>query len=623
MCGIVGFNFANKALLEDMKKSISHRGPDDSGSYLDKAVSLGHVRLSILDLSHAGHQPMSFDNLVIVYNGEIYNYKEIKEELIKDGYDFGSNSDTEVALKAFHRWGIKAVDKFIGMFAIAIYDKNKQTITLIRDRVGVKPLYYYFDGRDFVFTSELKPIMLYKQDLNINKDALYEFFQFGYISSNLSIFQNCFKLPAGHYGVFDIKKKSFDIEEYWSIVPFFKKPKFQKSEKELVDELENLLIDAFRYRMVSDVPVGVFLSGGIDSSVVAAILQKHYGNIHTFTIGFNEAKYNEATYAKAVAKHLGTIHTEKFLDSKKAKKILENFVDIYDEPFGDSSGIPTTLVSQVAKDEGVKVVLSADGGDEIFCGYDRYWYSYNIGQKIFSLPRFARRFISFMMSVIGAQKASKFFKIKNFEHKYNQLCEMLKDDRWKGLYENLIHNSKNYEIRELLGITKEVKEDSFSVGEKEHPMQGMMLWDYHRYLSDDILTKVDRATMGVSIEGREPLLDHRIAEFMAQVPFEYKYKDGTSKYLLRKVLEKYIPKELIDRPKMGFGIPMFEWFGGDLRKLFEINFTKERLNKHALLNNEYIKNEYQKLKNSKAININKLWFVLVFQMWYEKYMDKK
>jgi asparagine synthase (glutamine-hydrolysing) len=624
MCGIVGFNNQNTQKLDLMLKSINHRGPDDNGKYESGKVSLGHVRLSILDLSNHGHQPMSYENFVMVYNGEVYNFKEIQNELVELGYSFDSQTDSEVILKAYHKWGIKAVDKFIGMFAIAIYDKDLKTVTLIRDRVGVKPLYYYFDDNDFVFASELKPIMKYQDNLKINKDALYEFFQFGYISSNLSIFQNCYKVPAGHYGVFDIEKNSFDLQEYWSIVDYFKLPKFKKSEEELTDELEKLLIDAFKYRMVSDVPVGVFLSGGIDSSVVAAILQKHYGNIHTFTIGFKEAKYNEATYAKEVAKHIGTTHTEKFLDSNQAKEILDNFVDIYDEPFGDSSGIPTTLVSQVAKDAGIKVVLSADGGDEIFCGYERYWYSYTIGKKIFKIPKFIRKSLLFAMNVIGVENASKFnfLKLNNFKHKYNQFSEMLRDDSWKDIYEKLIHNSKNYEIEKLLGLNKEVQSSGFDVGEKENPMQGMMLWDYNRYMVDDILTKVDRATMSVSIEGREPLLDHRIAQFMAQVPFELKYKDGTSKYLLRQVLERYIPKSMIDRPKMGFGIPMFEWFGGDLIDMFEKNLTSNELNKHNLFNNSYIQKEYKDLKNNKQVNINKLWLTLVFQLWYKKYMSK-
>jgi len=623
MCGIVGFNNKNKSTLTSMLQSIKHRGPDDNGIYESENFSLGHVRLSILDLTPHGHQPMVFENLVMVYNGEVYNFKEIKKELESIGYNFSSNTDSEVILKAYHKWGIKAVDKFIGMFAIAIYDKNLQTITLIRDRVGVKPLYYYFDDKDFVFSSELKPIMKYKKDLIIDKNSLYEFFQFGYISSNLSIFKNCFKLPAGHYCVYDIKTMTLNIKEYWSILPFFQKEKFQKTEKELVDELENLLIDSFKYRMVSDVPIGVFLSGGIDSSIVAAILQKHYGNIHTFTIGFKEEKYNEATYAKEVAKYIGTTHTERFLSLDEAKEILNNFVNIYDEPFGDSSGIPTTLVSQVAKEAGVKVVLSADGGDEIFCGYERYWGVYDIGNKIFKLPRFVWKILTYSVDTIGVQNISKLVKIKNFAHKYNQLSEMLKGDNWQTIYEILLHNAKTYEIEELLGIKKNIDEKSFAIGEKEHPMQGMMLWDYHRYMVDDILTKVDRATMSVSIEGREPLLDHRIAEFMAQVPFEYKYKNGDSKYLLRKVLERYIPKDMIDRPKMGFGIPMFEWFGGDLRELFEKNLTREELLKHGLLDYNYVEKELNKLRKNKSMNINKLWFILVFQLWYKKYMDNK
>ena len=620
MCGIIGFNSQNNLILNEMLESIRHRGPDDSGVFESNEFSLGHVRLSILDLSSYGHQPMTFENLVMVYNGEVYNFKEIRSELESFGYTFKSQTDSEVILKAYHKWGIKAVDKFIGMFAIAIYDKQKKEIVLIRDRVGVKPLYYFFDGKDFIFASELKPIMKYKKDLKINKDALYEFFQFGYISSNLSIFENCYKVPPGHFLKLKIENLELKIKEYWSILPFFQKPKFQKSEEELVDELEELLIDAFKYRMVSDVPVGIFLSGGIDSSIVTAILQKHYGNIHTFTIGFKEAKYNEATWAKKVAQYLGTKHTEKYLSSSEAKEILKNFVNIYDEPFGDSSGIPTTLVSQIAKENGVKVVLSADGGDEIFCGYERYWYSYNIGKKIFIMPKIFRKILVFGMDIIGVNNASKLVKIHNFEHKYNQLSEMLKNDNWEKIYEQIIHNFKTSELKILLDNEKNITENSFFIGEKEHPMQGMMLWDYHRYLPDAILTKTDRATMSVSIEGREPLLDHRIAQFMAQVPFELKYKDGTSKYLLRKVLQRYLPNELIDRPKMGFGIPMFEWFGGDLRNLFDIYFNEKEIKMQGILNAEYIKKEYDKLKNNHPVNINKLWFILVFEMWYEKYI---
>ena len=616
MCGIIGFNNKNSSKLKKMMTSISHRGPDDNGVFELENFSLAHVRLSILDLSADGRQPMEYDDLIMVYNGEVYNFKEIKNELISYGYKFYSYTDSEVILKAYHKWGIKAVDKFIGMFAIAIYNKKSLKLTLIRDRVGVKPLYYYFDGEIFLFSSELKPIIEYFKNtdrLQISRDALFEYFKIGYISSNLSIFKNCYKVPSGSYLIFDNLKLNIEIKEYWSILPFFKLPKFKESENELIDRLEAILIDAFQYRMVSDVPVGIFLSGGVDSSIVASILQKHYGNIHTFTIGFKEDRYNEAGYAKEVANHLGTTHTERYLSSSEAKDILNRFVDIYDEPFGDSSGIPTTLVSQVAKDADVKVVLSADGGDELFCGYNRYLTIKNIGDKVFKIPNPIRQSINLIMDIIGDENISKLLN-SDLEFKYKLIHKILKNSDWEEMYKSLT----SYDIGNLLEFSKDIHELSFSVGAKENPMQGMMLWDYHRYMIDDILTKVDRATMSLSIEGREPLLDHRIAEFMAQVPFELKYKNGDSKYLLKKVLERYIPKEMIYRKKMGFGIPIFEWFSSDLKEMFDNNFTERELAKHNLLNIEYINQEYKKISKKNIVN---LWLILVFQLWYKKYMN--
>ncbi len=559
----------------------------------------------------------------MVFNGEVYNFKEIRTELEADGYTFVSDSDSEVVLKSFHKWGKSAVERFIGMFAFAIYDKRAKKLYIFRDRVGVKPLYYYHDNDTFIFASEIRAIKTYKNDLSVNKEALNEYMQFQYISSGLSIYEGCYRLAPGHYLTYSIETKEIEIEEYWSILPFFEKPKFQKSEEELVDELEALLIDSFKYRMVSDVPVGVFLSGGIDSSVVAAILQKHYGNIHTFTIGFKEAKYNEATYAKELAAYLGTEHTEAFLSSQDAGEILTEFVEIYDDPFGDSSGIPTTLVCQMAKKHGIKVVLSADGGDEVFCGYERYWYDYEKGQKIFKIPYFLRKVLASSMRTIGVDVFTKFAKSKDFERKFNQLSTLLSCKDWKSFYEQMIKSSKDYEIRALMGEPVSIREDSFMQGENEHPMQGMMNWDYHRYMVDDVLVKVDRATMYNSIEGREPLLDHRIAEFMAQVPFSLKYKDGTSKYLLKQVLYRYVPKELIDRPKMGFGIPMFEWFSEDLKLLLEKHLNRETISQQGFFNFEEIKKELEQFENGKYVNIDKLWFILVFQMWHARYMDMR
>jgi asparagine synthase (glutamine-hydrolysing) len=615
VCGIVGFLGKDREKALAMLDSIRRRGPDDRGVFTDDSVTLGHVRLSILDLSDAGHQPMSYEHLTLVYNGEIYNYREIRHEL-EGGYVFESDSDTEVLLKAWHKWGIQSVERFRGMFAFAVYDRKDQKLWLVRDRVGVKPLYYFHDDDSFAFASETRALKTLNPTLGVEADALAEFFQFGYISSGLSIYRHVRKLPPAHYGIYDLKTGGFHLESYWSILPFFEMPKFQKSEEELINELESLLIESFKYRMVADVPVGVFLSGGIDSSIVTAILQKHCGNIHTFTIGFKEAKYNEADWASRVAAHLGTEHAERYLGSEEAGEILDHFVEIYDEPFGDSSGIPTTLVSGVAKAAGVKVVLSADGGDEVFCGYERYWVCAGIGEKIFRLPYPLRRMMAAVMDGIGVDNASKLFKIKNFAHKYQQLSEMLKDREWRGFYEKMLHNCKGYEIRRFLGQEAVVEDSGFVLGEREDPMQGMMLWDYHRYLPDDILVKVDRATMYHSIEGREPLLDHKIAEFMARVPFEYKYRNGQSKYLLRKVLERYLPKELIDRPKMGFGIPMFEWFGGSLREKFNRYFARE----DELIDMDYARAQLQRLREGKPVNINVLWFILVYLMWKERYL---
>ena len=620
MCGIVGFNNKKRDTLHEMIQSIKHRGPDDFGIFESDECSLGHVRLSIMDLTTQGHQPMIHKNLKMVYNGEVYNFRELREELIQLGYSFSSDTDTEVILKAYHHWGIKAIDKFIGMFAIAIYDEISSELLLIRDRVGVKPLYYYYDDKDFIFASELKPIMKYKNDLKIDNDGLSEYFKYGYIPSPLSIFQNCSKLPAGHYAIYNTKSSKLEIKEYWSILPFFELPKFQKTEEELIDELEKILINSFKYRMVSDVPVGVFLSGGIDSSIVVAILQKHHGNIHTFTIGFNEKKYDESSYAKEIADYLGTKHTEKILEAKEAKEILKNFVDIYDEPFADSSSIPTAMVCQIAKDAGVKVVLSADGGDEVFCGYSRYWKMDNRWKKISSIPKALRNILISILKGLNFNTVNKILEKKNLSYKLSVLKNALSYKNVKEMYTNSISFFQKDELKKLLGKSQ-IEEKEFIQNNYESSMQEMMLWDYHHYMVDDILTKVDRATMSVSIEGREPLLDHRIAEFMAQVPFHYKYKEGTSKYLLKKVLERYIPKEMIDRPKMGFAIPILEWFKSDLNILLKENLIKERLEEHNLLNYDYVSELYFKNKNNKVLNYtNKLWFILIFQLWYRKYL---
>ena len=619
MCAIVGFNSINKNnILNDMLDTVNHRGPDDRGIYEDEFISLGHNRLSILDLSSHGHQPMFFDDLVVVYNGEIYNFQEIKQELVLLGYEFFSDTDTEVVLKAYHRWGIKAIDKFIGMFAFVIYNKTKQELILIRDRVGVKPLYYLIDNNRFVFASELKPIMLYSNNLSINGNSLQEYFQLGYVPHNLTIFNNCFKIPAGSYGVFNLKNHKLQIEQYWSILPYFNKPKFQKTEIELINELEKLLISACMYRTVSDVPFGVFLSGGIDSSIVAAILQKHYGNIQTFTVGFKEKSYNESKDAKKIASHIGSIHKDKILDSQKTGEIFDNYTKIYDEPFGNYGGIPAIFVSTLAKENNIKVVLVGDGGDEIFCGYNSYHNNYFIGKQVFRLSFLVRK----ILSMASIKFLKKIIKINGLTNRYNQLERLLKSafkaKDWQDLYIKSQYSYNTKRVKKLL-VHNSRLHTFFKTPKQLHPVEQMMLYDYHVPMVDNILVATDRATMSVSIEGREPLLDHRIAEFMAQVPIELKYKDGDKKYLLKKVLARYLPESMIERPKRGFGIPMLEWFGRDLRYIFDKHFQQHKLNQHNLFNTKYIQKQHKKLLNNKEVNVSRLWLVLVFQMWYERY----
>jgi asparagine synthase (glutamine-hydrolysing) len=620
MCAIVGFNSVNKNnILERMLDTVNHRGPDDRGIYKDDFVSLGHNRLSILDLSNHGHQPMIFEDLVIIYNGEVYNFQDIKQELVLLGYKFFSDTDTEVVLKAYHKWGIKAVDKFIGMFAIVIYNKTKQEIILIRDRAGVKPLYYFNDDDKFVFASELKPIMLYIDNLSINSHSLQEYFQLGFIPHNLTIFNNAFKLPAGSFGVFSLKNRKLTIEQYWSIVPYFDKPKFQKTETELIDELENLLISACMYRTVSDVPIGVFLSGGVDSAIIAAILQKHYGNIRTFTIGIKEKSYNESKDAKKIANHIGSIHTERILDVKEAGKVLENYAQVYDEPLSISGGISGIFVSTLAKENNIKVVLVGDGGDEIFCGYDSYYNNYIIGKQVFKLPFLIRK----LLAMVSIKYLKKIIKIKGLRNRYSQLDKTIKASfkakNWQDLHVRAQYAYNTKKVKKLL-INNKKLHAFFKAPKHLHPIEQMMLHDYHIPLVDNILAATDRATMSVSIEGREPLMDHRIAEFMAQVPIRTKYKADNKKYLLKKVLARYLPESMIDKPKRGFGIPMLEWFGGELSCIFGEYFQQYKLKQHNFLNTTYIQRQHERLLLKKHINVSNLWQILVYQMWYEKYM---
>jgi asparagine synthase (glutamine-hydrolysing) len=641
MCRIVGFidfNFNNSYSLEEtitsMRDTLIHGGPDDAGIFIDKdfPVALGHRRLSILDLSPRGHQPMEFENLVITYNGEVYNFREIRKELEKDGYKFISNSDTEVILKAFHRWGFSAVHKFHGMFAFAIWDKKDKKLILCRDRIGVKPLYYYYKDGLFMFASELKAFHKHpKFEKKLNLTGLSLYLKYGYIPAPYSIFENVYKLKPGHFLVLDQKG---NIEEfpYWKVEDYFLKGKEEKdkwlnrSEEELAQELEEVLAESFKLRLVSDVPVGMFLSGGIDSSTVCALLSKEGIKLKTFTIGFYEKEYNEAEYAKKVAEYLGTDHTELYCTSKEAFEIILKLPEIYDEPFGDSSAIPTYLVSRLARAQ-VKVSLSADGGDEQFCGYNIYRL---ISERISKLSRIPfSGLLSMVLEFIHPDIALKLYnafkpvlpKYTNFRDKFAKLRNVLKAEGVIEQYDLAVSYFLEDDLK-LLGIEpldKKRLKDWFLVDELDI-LSSMMLLDLKTYLPDDILVKVDRATMSVALEGREPFLDHKIVEWTSQLPVEFKYKNGVSKYLLRKVLYKYIPKELVERPKQGFGVPIYEWFKKELRELYMEYLNEERIKEEGLFNHLEVKKLLDDYLSDRGVNHNKLWLLFVFERWMGKWM---
>ena len=632
MCGIVGFIDKNKNIdiLNDMLKIQSYRGPDYSGIYFDEksCVHLGHNRLSIQDLSFNGNQPFisNCENYVIVFNGEVYNFKSIRIQLNDLGYRFISNSDTEVILYSYKAWGIDCIDKFIGMFAFSILDKTKNKLFLVRDRAGVKPIYYYTDGDQFMFSSEIKSFHKHPNFKKVqNLDSLPYFFQFGYIPAPYTIFKNCYKLEAGHYLEYDIEKSTFNIIKYWDVNDFYLQDKFVKNENEILIDIENILDDAINLRMVSDVPVGVFLSGGYDSSIVASILaKKQCKKISTFTIGFDDEKYNEANHAKFIAKYLGTNHTEYYIKNSDVIDLIETLPFYYDEPFGDSSALPTMIVSKLAR-KSVTVALSADGGDEAFCGYSKYLFL-NKFQNIFS-NNFKRELLKVVLDIFTAdsveyinEKLPKSLKQTNIKDKYSKFKRAINSKNIEEMFENASSYVDIKEIEKFLNIqeNKELYKKWEKIGNIEF-LDQMMAIDYKLFMNDDVLTKVDRATMSVSLEGREPLLDHRIIEYMARVPLNLKYKNKEGKYLLRQILYKYLPKEMVDKPKSGFQIPLDDWLRVELKPLVEKYLDVNSMDK-TIFNLEEIADIKTRFYQGENLG-TKIWFILMYQMWKGKWLD--
>ncbi len=641
MCGITGYwarNCRPEAWLCDLPsavQSLRQRGPDDSGTWVraDGNVAFGHTRLSILDLSELGHQPMvSGDgDLVMVFNGEIYNFAEIRSELEACGHRFRSSGDSEVVLAALRHWGTAAVERFIGMFAIALWQESERRLWLIRDRLGVKPLYYAWDGRVLWFGSELKALRAFRAwRAEVDRGPLGEYFQFGYVSAPRSIYRQVCKLPPGHW--LELRETGEPATRcYWSVLE--PREPLAGSESELEEQLEALFIDAFRYRMVADVPVGVFLSGGLDSSLVAAILQRHSGQtVHTFTVGFTDPSFDESRWARRVATHVGTQHTEHVLSPAEMAGILTRWADLFDEPFGDSSGVPTFLVSCVAR-ESVKVALSADGGDELFSGYQHYGAMLARERMLARMPRPARNALSHSLQLLPARSLQRLVDRLPAPAPLRHAARRVVVDRLERLrvvlpeadpatiYDLGMSLWTPAESAQLLGGF--VSPRPVPNGDRRSFADHMSCCDLRHYLPDDILTKVDRTTMAVGLEGREPLLDHRLVEFALRLPLGLRRGALGTKHLLRRVLYRYVPRAIVDRPKQGFGIPMSRWLRGELSALLDIYLAPERVRAAGILDPRVVARALNNFREGgpgrDRLDVQKVWLLLAFEMWREKW----
>jgi len=633
-----------RAQVSRMADRLAHRGPDDSGVWVDAeaGIALGFRRLAIVDLSPAGHQPMSSSDgrYVIAFNGEVYNFGELRKDLEPLGHTFRGHSDTEVMLEAVSEWGLEtAIRKFVGMFAFALWDRRERVLHLVRDRLGIKPLYCGWQDKTFLFASELKALRAHTDfEPEINRGALALYLRYGYIPQPYSIYQGIWKLPPGH--ILSLRagaQSSLELSgtaSYWSAKEVYENGAanpFRGSEGEAIEDLDRLLRDSVRLRMIADVPLGAFLSGGIDSSTVVAMMQaQSHRPVKTFTIGFRTPEFDEAAHAKTVAAHLGTEHTELYVTPREAMDVIPKLPTLYDEPFADSSQIPTYLVSAMTRRH-VTVSLSGDGGDELFGGYQRYSNARQFWETARWFPNFSRRALARFLRVCKPTTYDRLIgglgpllprlaRPSSVGERMHRLAEVMTVKNPEELYRHLVSywespgevalNAK--EAPALLTQSSEwARVDDIS--------QRMMFLDLATYLPDDILAKVDRASMGVSLEARVPILDHRVVEFAARVPISMKIRSGQGKWLLRQALYRYVPRELVERPKMGFSVPIEEWLRGPLKDWAEGLLDQERLRREGFFCPDPIRKLWAEHLSGQRNWQGHLWNVLMFQAWREKW----
>ncbi len=649
MCGLAGIwdrkarigqeELAN--LAQTMSRTLAHRGPDSCGVWVDVSagVALGHQRLAVVDLAPTGHQPMvsASGRYVIAFNGEVYNFRELRRELELEGVGFRGHADTEVALAVFERWGVHgALERFVGMFAFALWDREERALYLARDRIGEKPLYYGWIGNLLVFGSELKALRGapgWRGD--IDRAALARFLRYGYVPAPGTIYRDIGKLPPGTFLMLRAETGMPHPEPtpYWSARSVAESGQRSPRERDpgvAVEQLDGLLRDVIARQMIADVPLGAFLSGGIDSSTVAALMQaESTRSVRTFTIGFHEASFNEAATAKAVAAHLGTDHTELYLTPREAQAVIPELPDIYDEPFADSSQIPTVLVSRLARRE-VTVCLSGDGGDELFGGYNRHLHAARVGRVIEVLPRGPRKVLSDLLSrpspqawdgALGrlAHVVPSLSRPGSPGDRLHKLADAVSADSPQDLYARLV---SHWAAADAVVIGLDARGPVMAEGD-EWPeslgiAHGMMYADLTTYLPDDILVKLDRASMSASLEARTPYLDHRVVEFAWALPLALKMRHRQGKWLLRQVLNRYVPKALVERPKTGFAVPLADWLRGPLRGWAESLLGESRLAREGLLQPGPIRARWEEHLTGRRNWQAHLWDVLMFQAWLER-----